>query len=101
MPVRRSELREGLMGWDPAAKKVVMWYVGSDGQSAIREGNYDAAKNRLASKHKAVDASGVESTAFVVEQYVDNDRFLLKFTEVTKGGTPQPDMEGKATRIRP
>ncbi len=92
---------ELLMGWDPAAKKVVMRYVGSDGQLATREGTYDSAKNCLTSQHAAVDATGVESSATVVEQYVDNDSFLLTFTNAIKGGKPQPDVEGKATRIRP
>ncbi|MHB8898359.1 MAG: DUF1579 family protein [Thermoguttaceae bacterium] len=92
---------ELLTGWDPAAKKVLMRYIGSDGQLATREGTYDAAKNCLTSKHAAVDASGVESTATVVEQYLDNDRFLLKFTDVTEAGKPQPDFQAKATRAGP
>ncbi|MGI6418835.1 MAG: DUF1579 family protein [Thermoguttaceae bacterium] len=90
---------ELLTGWDPAKKKVFMRFIGSDGSVALREGTYDAEKNCLKSKHTAVDASGVESSSTVVEQYVNKDRFLLKFTDGMKGGKPQPDAEATVTRI--
>ncbi|MGI6418827.1 MAG: DUF1579 family protein [Thermoguttaceae bacterium] len=92
---------ELLTGWDPAKKKVFIWFVGSDGSVGTREGTYDAAKNRLISSSTAVDASGVESAATVEEQYIDKNRFLMQFTNGTRGGRPQPDVEGTATRIGP
>ena len=92
---------ELLTGWDPAKKKVFMRYVGSDGRLTVREGNYDPARNCWKSTQTSVDAAGVESSASVEEQYIDNDHFLLKFTDGVEGGKPQPDFEGKATRIRP
>lgn len=92
---------ELLMGWDPAKKKVFMRLLGSDGSVATREGTYDAEKNCLKSTETSVDAAGVESTATVVEQYIDKDRFLLKFTDAVKGGKPEPDTEVAVTRIGP
>lgn len=92
---------ELLTGWEPVKKKVFMRFLGSDGSIATREGSYDAEKNCLKSNHTAVDASGVESSATVVEQYVNKDRFLLKFTNAVKGGKPEPDAEVTVTRIGP
>lgn len=92
---------ELFIGWDPAKEKVFMKIIDSDGGMASREGSYDPERKCLTSRQTALAVSGVESSSTVVEQYVDNDHFILRFSEGVKDGRPQPAFEVKATRIRP
>jgi hypothetical protein len=92
---------EILVGWDPAKEKVFMWIAGSDGSSSVREGTYDPQKRCLTSQQRSVDSTGVETTATVEEQRIDRNTFVIKMTEVVKGGERQPDVEITATRIAP
>ncbi len=90
---------ELLMGWDPAKKKVFMRFVGSRGEICTREGTYDPEKKCVKSRQTTVGPEGAESSATVEERYLDNDHFLLLFSDATKGGKPEPGWELKVTRI--
>lgn len=92
---------ELLMGWDPVKQKVVMWAVSSDGSFGTREGVYKPETKCLISQERGIDSKGVESSATVEAQLIDNDHFVLKFSALVQGGKPQPDFEAKATRIGP
>ncbi len=90
---------ELLSGWEPVKKVVVMWIIGSDGAHSRREGTYDPNTKTLTSRETGMDAHGVESSATIQEQYMDNDHFLLKITNHVHGKENVPDAEVTVTRI--
>ncbi|NLY02085.1 MAG: DUF1579 domain-containing protein [Rhodopirellula sp.] len=90
---------ELLMGWDPVNKEVFMRAFGSRSQFVTRKGTYDADKKCVTSRQTTVGPQGVESSETVEERYLDNDHFLLLFSDATKDGKPEPGWELKVTRI--
>jgi len=90
-----------ITGWDPVSRQIVEWFSFGDGGHSQRVGEYNAATRSWVSHEQGVDGKGMVSSCDVTVQFVDQDSWTWKSTNVLEGSESRPDLSFTFTRTSP